>query len=82
MSNHDALSIWQIFDRPRDYPDGFIARRFDVFCEGPRRGETSATDDTIKSTNLEYIRSIMMQKFLHRMPRLRGDPPFLVECWI
>jgi hypothetical protein len=25
-----ALAVWTVYDRPDDYPDGFIARMFEV----------------------------------------------------
>ncbi len=55
MSNADAakrgaLTIWTVYDRPKDHPDGFIARRFEI-----GRGQTIATDDTLAG-KLEDIR--------------------------
>jgi len=71
-----ALAIWTIYDRPKDYPDGFIARMHEV-----ARGEPLATDKVVTGA-LEDIREIFWQAGLMKLSRSEGDEPQIVESWI
>ena len=66
------LSLWTIYDRPRDHPEGFIARRFEF--EG-------LTDDTLTG-ELEDIRKVLWQAGLCKLSRNDGDEPQIVETWV
>jgi hypothetical protein len=81
MSNADAikrgaLSIWTIYDRPKDFPEGFIARRFEV-----AGGETVTTRDTLNGA-LNDIRLAFERAGLVNICRQEGDEPQIVESWI
>ena len=71
-----VLVIWTIYDRPRDHPEGFIARRFDVRAEGPK-----ATDLTIAG-ELEDLREGFWKAGLMKLSRQDGDEPQIVESWV
>ena len=73
---HGALSIWTIYDHPRDYPDGFSARRFE---SGP--GGVVATSDTLTGT-LEDLREMLWKAGLLKLTREEGDAPQIVESWV
>jgi hypothetical protein len=70
------LAIWTIYDRPKDFPDGFIARRFEV-----GGGTTVATGDTING-KLEDIRQALWKAGLMKLSRKDGDEPQIVESWV
>jgi hypothetical protein len=77
MANADAvkrglLPMWTIFDRPKDHPDGFIARRFESIMP---------TGDTLTG-ELEAIREIFINAGLFRLPRSADDEPQIVETWL
>jgi hypothetical protein len=72
-----VLTMWTIYDRPADYPDGFIARCFETGA-GP---EPVPTDYTIMGS-LEAIRASMERCGLYRMNRNEGDHQSVVETWL
>ena len=76
-SKRGALTIWTIFDKPKDFPEGYIARRFEV-SEG---GRTLATRDTLTG-KLEDIRMALEKAGLMKMAREDGDEPQIVENWV
>ena len=81
MANADAikrglLSVWTIYDRPRDHPEGFIARRFEVAAGGP-----IATRDTVTG-KLEDIRQAFWKAGLMKLTRQTEDEPQIVESWV
>lgn len=71
------LSIWTVFDHPADYPDSFVARRFEVHSGGV----TFATPEAVFATSLEAVRA-KLPPGLYRMPRQHDDEPQIVESWI
>jgi hypothetical protein len=70
------LNIWTIFDKPRDYPHGHIARRFEIGS-----GQTIATDDSLVG-ELEELRQVFWQAGLMKLSRSEGDEPQVVESWV
>jgi hypothetical protein len=66
------LSMWTIYDRPRDYPEGFIARRFEF---------DTPTGDTLKG-ELDEIRKVLWQAGLLKLTRNDQDEPQIVETWV
>jgi len=82
-ANHAArergiLSIWTIFNRPKDYPEGHIARRFEA---GGATVHAVPTSDTVTG-ELAAIREAMMLCALFCMQRDEGDHPNIVESWL
>ena len=71
-----ALAIWTVYDHPKDYPDGFIARMHEV-AEGPPR----PTDKTLMG-ELEEIRRVLIEAGLTTLPRDARDEREVVESWI
>ena len=81
MANADAikrgaLAIWTIYNRPKDYPQGFIARLHEV-----AKGKNGPTDKTIDG-GLDEIRHAFYRAGLTRMPRSADDEPQIVESWL
>jgi hypothetical protein len=81
MANADALkrgalAIWTIYNRPKDYPDGFIARLHEA-----AKGKTGPTDKTIVG-GLDELRHVFYRAGLSRIHRSPGDEPPIVECWL
>jgi hypothetical protein len=66
------LSMWTIYERPKDYPEGYIARRFESIMP---------TDDTLTG-ELEELREIFINAGLFKLPRSEGDEPQIVETWL
>jgi hypothetical protein len=70
------LTIWTVYDRPRDHPTGFIARRFEI-----DDGKASPTGTTLTGP-LDLIRESFTSAGLVRLPRDASDEPQVVESWI
>lgn len=73
---NDHLSIWTIYDHPRDFPHSYVARRFEI--RGP---EPIATDDIVIG-ELSNIRLHFHRAGLTCLPRQTGDEAKIVECWL
>jgi hypothetical protein len=67
-----ALSLWTIYEKPLDHPDGFLARRFEM---------DAPTLDTVTG-DLEHIRLIFTRAGLYRLGREPDDEPQIVETWV
>jgi len=73
-----TLAIWTVYRHPSDYPDKFVARRFDVDGDGAR-----PTASIITAPNLETLRDILeFELLLTRLDRHPVDEPQIVECWL
>lgn len=72
----DGMHMWTVFERPDDYPDGFIARLFLV-----RRSIVRATDTTVTGPTLDAVRA-QLPPGLYNLGREAGDKPSVVETWI
>jgi hypothetical protein len=76
-----ALSTWTIYDKPKDWPDGYIARRFEV----TKQGGTPTTsvlkgDDT--DAALETMRLVLETAGMVCLVRNGADHSTVVETWI
>lgn len=72
-----ALNMWTVYDKPRDYPNLTVARRFVV----NRRHGSQPTADIIGG-GLEDIRRVFTQAGLTCLPRKKEDEPQIVEVWL
>lgn len=73
-----TLAIWTVYRHPSDYPDKFVARRFDVDGDGAR-----PTASIIIASDLETLRGILeFELLLTRLDRHPVDEPQIVECWL
>ena len=73
----EALSMWTVYDHPRDYPRGFIARRFVVDDGGAR-----ATRDVLTNDDLFALRAQLLARGLTVITRMPADDPKIVEVWL
>jgi hypothetical protein len=69
MSN---FYLWTIYDRPSDYPESFVARKFIV----------SPTDEVIVRDTLAEVREAIGSRALVRIERSPLDDPKIVEVWL
>jgi len=72
-----VLTIWTVYERPKDYPIGWIARMFEISGAGPK-----PTGRVIKCAALQPIREKLIRAGLTCLPRQEGDEPQIVESWI
>jgi len=73
-----VLSMWTLYDRPRDYPQHYVARRFEVASGHiyPR-----PTNDMFTADSLEELR-MLLPPGLVCLGRNPSDDPNIVETWI
>jgi hypothetical protein len=73
-----TLAIWTVYSHPKDYPDKFVARRFDVDGDG-----ASPSQSVIIAPDLETLRSILkFEMHLTCLTRAVTDEPQIVESWL
>ena len=78
MNKPEPCVIWTLYDHPADYPDSYVARRFEV---GPDC-RAVATAVVVVSTSLMAVRESMAVRGLTPLARARGDDPCIIESWI
>jgi hypothetical protein len=72
------LSMWTVYDHPLDYPDKFVARRFDIDHDGVR-----ASSSIIVTPTLQMLRDILeFELHLTCLARNDDDDPKIVETWL
>jgi hypothetical protein len=77
MSDDDALSMWTIYDHPKDFPNHYVARLYQVDKQGPRASATVVAAET-----LEALRRPLRNIGLTRLPRDPSDDPVIIETWV
>jgi len=72
----DRLAIWTVYDHPPDYPEHFVARKFNVSAAGAVPCGT-----LVISTNLEDLQDELVAHGLSRLERSPQDDPKVLESW-
>ena len=67
------LSMWVIYDHPKDYPNSYVARRWEL---------DRPTTDIIVCPRLDAIRHEMQIRGLACLARNPNDDSKIVECWV
>jgi hypothetical protein len=62
-----------VYDRPRDWPNHFVARLF---------MGVDPTGDIVLAHDLDALREHLAERGLVRMDRMEGDKPHIVETWL
>jgi hypothetical protein len=71
-----TLSMWTVYDHPKDFPHSYVARRFEVNDGGP-----TPTGDLVQG-ELSIIRKTFSDCGLVCLTRNPEDDPVIVEVWI
>ena len=79
MNKPDVLQTWTIFRHPRDYPNSYVVRRFDI-VPGSREPVPSMYPHAIGPT-LEAVRQTIPPGLM-RFDRHPMDEPQIVEIWM
>lgn len=74
----DALPIWTVYERPTDYPQGFVARMHVV---GRNAEESGPTATAYFGPTLESVRQ-QLPPGLVCLGREPADEPQIVESWV
>lgn len=78
--NRQTLEHYVIYERPKDYPDKFVVRRW-VIKAGNEEEALIADKAAVLVNTLEQARAVVPQG-LYRIPRAQEDDPVIVETWI
>lgn len=73
----ESLDIWTVYERPSDFPDMYVARRFEITA-----GKAEPTTEFIAAKLLAPVRRAMQERGLYRLDRNPNDEPQVVECWL
>jgi hypothetical protein len=68
-----TLSVWTIYDHPRDQPEFYVARRWEL---------DRPTSDTLLDRDIENLRDKMQALGLVKLMRHPEDDPVIMETWI
>ena len=72
------FAMWVVYDHPTDYPDKFVARRFDV-----DRDEPKPSASIIITDDLDKLRDMLQLELgLVKLMRSERDDPKIVETWL
>jgi hypothetical protein len=77
MAKSDLLTMWVVYDHPKDFPDEFIARLWMVGS-----GQTICCGKTLTSKSLDQLRGELRARGFTVIPRMDGDDPKIVEVWL
>jgi hypothetical protein len=66
-----------LYDSPADKPGYFVLRRHIVV-----KGMHAPTPEAYCCKDIEPLRDRMREQHLHRIQRLPGDEPQIVEIWL
>ena len=67
------IKLWTIYDKPKDFPDMFVARLFH---------NDKPTDQAITCGSIEPLRKTLEQSGFVCIGRQLQDEPYIVEVWI
>ena len=73
-----TLGIWTVYDNPTDYPDKFVARRFDCDADGAK-----PSGSIIVAPDLDTLRDILaFEMHLICLARSPEDDAKIIETWL
>jgi hypothetical protein len=72
------LFVWAIFDHPRDYPDWWVVRAFEVVVG--QQGSRASPVHTLHASLAEARASL--PPGLVQLPLSKGDDPVIAETWV
>jgi hypothetical protein len=70
-----VLSLFTIYERPKDYPNNFVVRRW-IIVGGQPTGQECQLADTLEESR------ILIPPGLFNLGRQPGDDPAIVETWV
>ena len=74
-SDHRPLVVWTIYDRPADFPDSVVARRWLLTVDG------LAPADFLVAPSIDAVRQLIPPGLVC-ITRDPADDPHVVESWL
>jgi hypothetical protein len=68
--------MWTVYERPNDFPQGYVARRWVI-----AGGKATPTQTAFTASTLDEIRRNFAPWFTC-LPREPSDDPVIVETWL
>lgn len=75
QAQEQPLTMFTIYERPKDYPRHFVVRKWTSTAGEPSPGECQLAD------SLDEARKLVPWQCI-RLDRMAADDPFIVETWI
>lgn len=73
------MSTWTVYDHPKDFPDHFVARRFEVVIGDL---EPRWTSDVYLAHDIEQLHQHFERLGLAFLPRFEADEPQIMGVWM
>lgn len=77
MTDEPIMTHYVIYDHPKDYPDGYVMRRWDIMNGNPH----PVAGDAVMALTLEEVRRFIPPG-LTRIPRYDSDDAPILEVWL
>jgi hypothetical protein len=80
MQENDSdycLTLWTVYDKPKDFPEKYVARLFVTSASGAH-----PTDQIFVADTITEIREEMIRRGLSCLARSDNDDPVIVEVWL
>lgn len=79
MKMPDMMIVWAIYDRPREFPDVYVAQKWEVV-----KGVSTKFDDFRTDADLENLRQRLINEESCGgcLPAGPDDNPEVVELWL
>lgn len=71
------MSMWSLYDHPSDFPNSYIARRWEIRGDGH-----FPTGDMLISADLEGLENQLERMGLVKLMRMEGDDPVIMSTWL
>lgn len=78
MTEPTVLTVWTIYDRPRDHPQGVLVRGWAI----PARGPATPHPQGRRFASVDEARRELCGRGLYCIGRYAQDEPQIVESWI
>jgi len=75
----EHMVVWAVYDRPRGFPDVYVAQKWDVTRTGSTKSDIIKTEP-----DLEILRQRLIDEEFcgGRLEAREGDDPEVVELWL
>lgn len=79
MASLPVLTMWTVYDHPSDFPDCFVARKWEIHA-----GEPRATDEVMTEPELIQLREriVLETGCTDKIERSPHDDPKILEVWL
>ncbi len=77
MAEVNVFELYVIYEKPKDYPFQYVARKHAVL----KGGQMAVGEVFGVSKNVEHLRTSLRDMGLICVPRFENDDPCIIETW-